>query len=363
MSKKFIQLFANCIFVGGANRGLICDLQRNLFKFVPNSLIMLFGEENRLNIEAVQDKIGPDQFGVFREYIDMLFEMEFVFEVSEKESKKFPLLSMEWDYPSIISNIIIELNSDTQIDFDNLLINSLREINCRFVEFRCYSSLKLDYWNKIISIINNTEISSVDILTKYSSEFNLEDWVNWVKANRKVRRLILHSANKNDVLKERELGAGIIILIKENILSSSHCGNIHQSEFAVNIKAFTESLGYNTCLNRKISIDIKGEIKNCPSMMESYGNIKDTRLIDVAINKEFQRVWHIKKDEIAKCKDCEFRRICTDCRAYLENPHDQFSAPLKCGYSPYSNQWENWSTNPLKEKVVQFYGMQELVRQ
>ena len=97
-------------------------------------------------------------------------------------------------------------------------------------------------------------------------------------------------------------------------------------------------------------------------MIKSYGNIRNTKLIDVVNNPEFQKVWHIKKDEITKCQDCEFRHICTDCRAYLENPEDQYSAPLKCGYDPYTCTWEEWSTNPLKEKAIAFYGMEELVK-
>jgi len=97
-------------------------------------------------------------------------------------------------------------------------------------------------------------------------------------------------------------------------------------------------------------------------MIKSYGNISVTKLIDVVNNPEFQKVWQIRKDDIAKCKDCEFRHICTDCRAYLENPGDQYSAPLKCGYDPNTNVWEEWSINPLKGKAIECYGMQELVK-
>jgi SPASM domain peptide maturase of grasp-with-spasm system len=150
--------------------------------------------------------------------------------------------------------------------------------------------------------------------------------------------------------------------VEEKIANNKHCGVIHPTYFSINIETFTESQHHNTCLNRKISIDENGEIKNCPSMAKSYGNIKDTKLIDVVNNPEFQKVWHIKKDEITKCKDCEFRHICTDCRAYIENPDDIYSAPLKCGYDPYTGVWEEWSTNPLKQKAIEFYGMQELVK-
>lgn len=61
------------------------------------------------------------------------------------------------------------------------------------------------------------------------------------------------------------------------------------------------------------------------------------------------------------CKDCEFRYICTDCRAYVEDPDDILSKPLKCGYNPYTGEWSEWSTNPLKQKAIDFYGMNNFV--
>ena len=90
-------------------------------------------------------------------------------------------------------------------------------------------------------------------------------------------------------------------------------------------------------------------------MKESYGNIKDTTLEEVLNKKGFKKLWTIHKDKIKVCQDCEFRHICTDCRAYREDPEDIYSKPLKCGYSPYTNEWEEWSTNPLKQKAIKHY--------
>ena len=101
-------------------------------------------------------------------------------------------------------------------------------------------------------------------------------------------------------------------------------------------------------------------------MPQSFGNIKDTTLEEALNHPEFKKYWNITKDQIEVCKDCEFRHICTDCRAYTERTHFQedidLSKPLKCGYNPYTNEWAEWSTNPLKQKAIAYYGMQELVK-
>ena len=150
---------------------------------------------------------------------------------------------------------------------------------------------------------------------------------------------------------------------KQASLTSNHCGVVGREYFNFSLAHFTESQQHNTCLNRKISIDVNGDIKNCPSMAKSYGNIRDTTLSQAIEKPGFKDVWYIHKDQISVCKDCEFRHICTDCRAYIENPEDQYSKPLKCGYNPYTCEWEEWSTNPLKQAAIDYYGMRGLLKE
>ena len=98
-------------------------------------------------------------------------------------------------------------------------------------------------------------------------------------------------------------------------------------------------------------------------MKRSFGNIKNITLEEALSHPDFKKLWNINKDQIEVCKDCEFRYICTDCRAYLEDPENIYSKPLKCGYNPYTCEWEEWSTNPLKQKAIEYYGMEELAKQ
>ena len=75
-------------------------------------------------------------------------------------------------------------------------------------------------------------------------------------------------------------------------------------------------------------------------MTKNYGNIKDTTL-EEAINKPgFKDLWFINKDKIDVCKDCEFRYMCTDCRAFIKDPENIYSQPAKCTYNPYICLWE-----------------------
>lgn len=71
-------------------------------------------------------------------------------------------------------------------------------------------------------------------------------------------------------------------------------------------------------------------------MSSDFGSIKENSLFSVVKLKDFKQVWNINKDSITICKVGQFRYICTDCRAYLE---DQYAKPFKCNYDPYLNKW------------------------
>jgi len=176
-----------------------------------------------------------------------------------------------------------------------------------------------------------------------------------------IKTLLIKSEIGYSVLFMPPTGMGDIFLLKAKLNSPNCCGSIEKDLFTSNIKFFTESLHHNSCFNRKISIDAEGNIKNCPSMAESFGNIRDTTLAEAIEKPGFKKYWNINKDQIAVCKDCEFRYICTDCRAYVEDPSDILSKPLKCGYNPYTGEWSEWSTNPLKQKAIDFYGMRDIL--
>lgn len=73
-------------------------------------------------------------------------------------------------------------------------------------------------------------------------------------------------------------------------------------------------------------------------MKHSYGHIQHTKLKECLEKEDFKKLWHIKKDEIEICRDCEFRYLCPDCRVFTISDN-LYSKPKKCNYDPYKNSW------------------------
>ncbi|WP_159778123.1 hypothetical protein, partial [Flavobacterium sp. 9AF] len=144
MSKIFYKLFANCIIVKGACRATICDIQRNRFQLVPLSFFYLFNEDNLIDLEKLKLEIDNENLPILNEYMELLVKNEFIFELSQEESNLFPNLSMEFDYPSIISNMIIDYNKNSFHNFQKILNDFIIPTNCRHIQFRFFDEVILN---------------------------------------------------------------------------------------------------------------------------------------------------------------------------------------------------------------------------
>jgi len=318
-------------------------------------------ELNNNNIDDILTSYDNENSKIIKEYISYLEENELGFFIEKTEFDLFTPLNTKFEIPNEISNSIIEL-SETNIIFLDEIIKQLDTLNCKYLQLISYSELSKEVVILILKIINHFNFRSIELILKYSVEYDIEFIKSLDKYNFRITSLIIHSSFFEKEYGFLELSQFYIRYIEKSIPSFNFCGNFHISDFHVNYYKVIESLNHNSCLNKKLSIDKDGNIKNCPSMPQSFGNIKETKLEEALNNPNFKKYWNITKDQIEVCKDCEFRHICTDCRAYIEDPDNQYSKPLKCGYNPYTNIWEEWSTNPLKQKAIEYYGMQELVK-
>ncbi|MCP3928087.1 MAG: grasp-with-spasm system SPASM domain peptide maturase [Bacteroidetes bacterium] len=356
----FVVVFECCRMVKGHSRTLFCDIQRKAYRFIPNDLAeMLLGAKGK-SIRDIKKFYDNKYDQIIEENLNLLEQKEFVFFTDHPEW--FPLMSLEWDEPTALTNAIVDIDLENMHDFKKIW-KQFSELGCEHIQIRSYKNLDLKALSSIIDEIQALRIISLELIISFDANMSTQEYVDFVFQYPRIFSLILHSAKEDKQVYLSPTNMGNVFYSKSQIKNNMHCGQVSPEFFNIHIKSFTESQHHNSCLNRKISIDVHGNIKNCPSMPESYGNIKDTTLREALEKPGFKKHWNITKDQIAVCKDCEFRYICTDCRAYLEDPEDIYSKPLKCGYNPYTCEWEEWSTHPLKQKGIKYYGMEELVKE
>ncbi|MDD5569531.1 MAG: grasp-with-spasm system SPASM domain peptide maturase [Bacteroidales bacterium] len=336
--KKYFRLFATCIPVKGYERSAICDIHRCNVEFIPNSLYeIITNNENKTYSELIEI-FGAEQKQVIDEYFEFLLEKEFGYFFNKDELELFPKLNLQWDFYSDVSNAIIDLKEYSNYDIKEA-IKQLDDIDCFHLQIRFFLKTQKEKIIELLELINETSIRSVQVMLSFNTLNNTDEYIQLCKDYLKISKIECYNSRKSEII-DVFGNLSQVLLNGKKIKDETTCGMVDVGYFSPNTPHFTESQHHNTCLNRKISIDANGKIKNCPSMQKSFGNIKNTTLKEALGKPGFKDLWSIRKDDIDVCKDCEFRYICTDCRAYLKDPSNIYSQPAKCLYNPYIAKWE-----------------------
>lgn len=349
------RLFANCIPVKGSGRSCICDLQRNRVHPIPNSLFDLLHHTQGQTLAGIKALYHNEHDEVLEEYFTFLEQEELIFYSSYPE--RFPAMSMHWEQPSVITNALLDIDEHSDYNIASV-IRQLDAFDCKYLEIRSFGIRSPEYYQALLEAAEHTTIISVSLLIAFDPDVTEEAWMDLCDRHARLTSLTIHSSPSDKELSSPRFALTVTYSTVQ-LRDEQCCGVISPSYFSAYRETFTEALQHNTCLNRKIGIDTKGFIRNCPSMPEHFGNVKDTALAEAIAEQAFSKYWNISKDRIGKCRDCEFRYVCTDCRAYLDQPDNLYSAPLKCGYDPYTCHWEDWSTHPMKQQAIGFYNMRE----
>lgn len=352
--KTPFMLYPTCQPTMGKTRSLICDLERQKYFLIPNILFEILTNKELNTISDVLIQYAGDDnknTDTILEYFDYLIQNDLILFSQNRSYYAEP--EMAYFYPGYISNCIIDVGDSS---FSNVIltIRQMDELFCRSLQIRAYCNLSLNQLEVINSECEGTVLEWIEIIMPFNNNISIDELIKICIGNERLRLLVLYGYTQDEIIWQHP-GRCRITGITQIIDSNKHCGVVNSAYFSPNLATVSESKNFNSCLNLKVGIDVKGFIKNCPSLEKIYGHISSVKIIDAIKSNEFRDMWSINKEVVYKCKECEFRYICTDCRAYLEDPKDIYSKPLKCGYDPESGQWSDWSTNPLKNDAIKFY--------
>ena len=131
----------------------------------------------------------------------------------------------------------------------------------------------------------------------------------------------------------------------QHLLPTTYCKPPIKPPFYTDENSFTDAHHHHTCLAGKIAITTAGDVIPCIfARNQQCGNILETPLDIILNNQPLNHCWHTTKDCINKCKDCEYRYACSDCRPLAQGTDPTKSwlaSPQNCSYNPYTGIWEN----------------------
>ncbi len=331
---KYFNLYPSTILTIGANKSCIVDIERSIYCQVPNSMGAFFLNNKRFDIEQTICGYPQEEQKIIQGYIDFLIENNFGFKTESKINFKYHDNFKNYISPFLYESLIIDSNSEMELN--EIIPYVPNQQLFRFVQIRLFFTPRLIFLMYLAEWFKNNSYNNVEIVFNCDLSLEISCYIDLInKYTSVISRLVIMNAGSNDNLNNKK-----IILNKTELKDSTQCGIISKELFMTNIDTYIHSCLGNSCLYKKISIDSYGEIKHCPSMKHSFGNIRSVDIKRIVHRLDYQNINLISKDKIRICKDCEFRNICTDCRAFIKDDKDVYSQPAKCTYNPYISKWE-----------------------
>jgi SPASM domain peptide maturase of grasp-with-spasm system len=319
---KIFNLFSCCILVKGHRKSIIIDTQRNESYYIPNDLYNIINN-NPAILTSTENKI-------ISEYLHFLLTNELGFLL--KKNENFPVINLKWESPSLITNAILEFENFKNYNIKKAT-DELSELGCKNILIKIYKNHDINTINRLFLCFKNKGFKSIDILISHHS-LAIEEVFDFINLNPIIRNFILADSKKDELIRTSDDGMSSITLMKQNF---NYPKKIEPKVFNLNLKFISESINYNNYLNRKISIDKKGYLKNTPSFKKSFGHVDNTKIKNVILNKEFNKLWSVTKDNVDTCKDCEHRYICPQ---LVTDKNEINLKPKVCNYDPYIGKWQ-----------------------
>ncbi len=311
MESQYFILFSHNVIVEGKERSAIYDLQNEALVFIPNVLVIVLNALRENTVGEVIAKMSPNQPELIQKYIDFLLQKDLGFYTSNPDD--FPGLDLDFQSPSIIQSAVLEYSIDQQLYSIENLVTQLNDMLCQYVELRIVDEeVKLDALLKVIAAFDNSTMSSIHLIIPQKGLSN-DDIIAAYSSSNKIQDILVHKAAANAALPEHPNN---IVLSKEDLFSSEHKKPFPQDQHIVNMLFFTEAQHYNVYYNKKVSIAVDGDIKNCLLNKNDFGNLNDQSLLDVVESESFRKFWMINADKIEGVKDSALRY----CTLYSSQP-------------------------------------------
>ncbi len=337
LNKKYI-VTSTCLSIYGFTRSVIYDLPKMKFEFVPNSITNFLNLLSKKPFLIIYNETPNEYKEIIYEYLTYCLEKEYVLEIPhEIDKNNFPKLSLEFEFPSIISNLVIKLNASSTINYETIR-DVLIATKCYNIQLIFESDFELQNIDVLLKVIGFIGLRSIEVIAPFNLGYSYQSLTDKYK---NIAFIFIYSAPKSEFNKSHILGLQQIFS-SVNDFEVTHLKSLEF--FNVNITLFTESQKHNAYFNRKLYIGAEGEIKNSPLTKNIFGNIHNLKnaneILDIVNAKEFQKHWFIHKGLIDVCKQCEFRHMCVDNRLPLKRNDNEWFMETECNYNPYIAKWK-----------------------
>lgn len=321
--------------VKGYRRSAVYDFQRSYYRLVPNDLADVVDKIDGLTPVQAFDEFRAVE-SEFKQYMELLIDREYIMLVESEMYDCFSELNVAFRTPSVITNAIIDLRSDTNVNFIQQCINLLAELRCYHIMLRWPSGTTLADIENVATKLDNTHLENVQFMYD-------EEWAEGIiGAQRLIDRWPWLAAIYLTNARAKEWG------VEHNPVRSVVCIThgmneieVDRERMLVQQRLYNESQWHNTFANRKLHIDSNGSFANTPFSAKRWViNAEDLSVVVPTVHtEEFKVDWDVPKDRIDICRHCEHRHMCVDPVLPVKRNDGSYFRPRECAYNPYICKW------------------------
>lgn len=254
-------------------------------------------------------------------------------------------------------NIIKEDGENMGISYFFDIIDTINKIGCEELYLTGGDlTLNLDFTKKIVNYCQG-KVDKIVLISSY--KHNFKKLLTLLGDN----TFLILQVDLDSLTKEICVHENIIYLVvvpedcEDDFFSSiSSFDKRHMADFLIknkntninldmnyefNLDNFFNNLEFHPCLGKTLFVSSKGNVYPCPLFrFQKWGNIQGSFLNFLNNNKEkIYNFWTKNLDSIAGCQCCEFRYICSDCRAIEEYILNESNKKFLCSYSELYNNY------------------------
>lgn len=331
MNEKYFVLFSNCLLVYGKYQSAIYDLGRRAYIPIDNLLYDVLWRSKFMSIESLKAHYKHEYDEGITAYFNLFVEKELGFITHDKSH--FPDIDITWNSSCPLETAIVEYSKLYNI---RDLIHELDKERTRNVQFRLLPGADISVSN-LIQLINNKNFICVEIYTTYVAEQEVEEIKKEIKEAKTLSKVVWYNAPES----KKMMATPNQIIYMQDDVKPGQLELIGTDSMLVDMELFTESQSYNTALNRRISIDYTGAIKNHVSHERSFGHLGDNSIREVYKSEAFREKWYIHKEKISACKACPYRHACVYSTDLIYENDGYWRLSNPCGLNLQTGEWTN----------------------
>ena len=336
-NSPYFRLFPSCRLVNGDHFSVIADLDRGRMIDIPNLMHEVFqhNQKEKLTVYQLKEYFKNQYDEGIDKIIDFLLKEKLGFFTYDPDL--FEDIDLDFETPYSINNAIVEYAANSPFQLD-ILISILNNQGCQAIELRFLENHSEETINEVLAKSSCMRIKKIDLLLKYTENTDVELFSRSLFGNYpRVGSIVFYSSPKNLVRSERIYNR-LISLTSVNLELLKLTEKKSRHTFVCNLTAFTEAQSFNLGLNKKLSINRYGKIKNYLSHNAEYGDASEENILMYLQSVEILKTWSISNDEIEVCKACQYRYGCVDNSAIVSR-NGKFFKDQSCNYDPFQNKW------------------------